>query len=94
MSRRTAHAHSHVSREEERCIDFDAALADYVADGDAEGLLCAATAVIGSFVAIEPLRSDTIAELTGCGWEIKDYDDAGRAIRRWFAQMREPGARH
>jgi hypothetical protein len=94
MSRRTAHARLHVSQEEARCIDFDAALANYIAAGDAEGLLCAATAAIGSFVPIDPLRADTIAELTGCGWEIKDYDDAGRAIRRWFTQMREPGARH
>jgi hypothetical protein len=93
MSRRTAYARR-VSQEEERCIDFGAALADYIAGGDAEGLLCAATAVIGTFVPIDPIRADTIAELTSCGWEIKDYDDAGRAIRLWFAQMREPGARH
>jgi hypothetical protein len=93
MSRRTAHARR-ISREEEKCIDFDAALADYIAAGDAEGLLCAATSVIGSFVPIDPMRADTIAELTGRSWEIKDYDDAGRAIRRWFAQMGEPGARH
>jgi|KBSSwiStaDraftv2_1062776.scaffolds.fasta_scaffold61051_5 hypothetical protein len=25
---------------------------------------------------------------------LEDYDDAGRAVRRWFATMAEPGARH
>ena len=93
MPRRAAQALS-FSREEERCADFDAALADYIAGGDTASLLCAATIVIGSFVPIDPMRADTIAELTGCHWEIKDYDDAGRAVRRWYALMEEDGARH
>jgi hypothetical protein len=83
-----------LSREEARCLEFDAALADYIAGGDAEELLCAAILVVGNFGPIDPIRADAIAELTACSWEVTDYDDAGRAVWRWFAQMQEPGARH
>lgn len=83
MTKRTAHARS-ICRDEERCADFDAALADYITGGDVEGLLWAASIVVGSFIPIDPVRADAITELTGCAWEIKDYDDAGRAVRGWF----------
>lgn len=93
MTKRTAQARN-ICRNEERRADFDAALADYIAGGDVEGLLWAASTVVGCFIPIDLVRADAITELTGCGWEIKDYDDAGRAVRRWFTTMWEPGARH
>jgi hypothetical protein len=40
-------------------------------------------------------RAFIIAEVTGtCCETLQDYDDAGRAMRRWFALTVEPGARH
>ena len=82
-------------REAAGAINFDAALDAYCADrGDPEELLAAATLVVGSTIALGPERADAIADLTGTDYELADYDDAGRAIRRWFAQCFEPGARH
>jgi hypothetical protein len=43
---------------------------------------------------IGPQHAKAIAELTGTDCELVDYDDAGRAVRRWFALMDEDGARH
>lgn len=87
-----------------RCIDdldettcaanFDAALEYYAALGDAEELLEAAGMVIGSTIPLDPEHARAIADLTGATCELVDYDDAGRAIRRWFATIAEPGARH
>jgi hypothetical protein len=75
-------------------IDFDAALEAYTFGGDAEALLRAAGNVLGSSIPLDPEHAEAIAELTGCTWMLEDYDDAGRAVRRWFALMGEPGPRH
>ena len=40
------------------------------------------------------MSADAIADLTGSPYVLVDYDDAARAIRRWFAAMWEPGPRH
>jgi hypothetical protein len=94
MTRRTAQAR-HVSREEAGCMDFDAALEAYLEGEDAENLLRATSMVVGSSIELDPERAFIVAELTGTCLEVlQDYDDAGRAVRRWFAQMQEPGARH
>jgi hypothetical protein len=93
MARPTARAR-HISREEADCFDFDAALETYLDGGDAEDLLRAAILVLGSAVPLAPEHAEAIGELTGCTCMLEDYDDAGRAVRRWFALMGEPGARH
>lgn len=86
---------SHIQdRETSGAIDFDAALEAYAFGGDAEDLMRAAGNVLGSTIPLDPERADAIAALTGCPYELVDYDDAGRAVRRWFALMGEPGARH
>ena len=66
----------------------------YLQGVDPEELLRAAGLVVGSTIPLDPERAEYIAELTGTSHEIVDYDDAGRAIRRWFAAIWEPGARH
>jgi hypothetical protein len=83
-----------IDRETAGCIDFDAALEAYLNGGDPEELLRAAGMVIGSIIALDPEHALVLTELTGCTCELVDYDDAGRAVRRWFATMAEPGARH
>jgi len=93
MTRRTP-ARGIADREVAACIDFDCALQDYLERGEAEGLLCAAALVLGSRIPLGPQHAKAIAELTGCGCTLQDYDDAGRAVRRWFAIMAESGARH
>jgi hypothetical protein len=75
-------------------IDFDIALEAFLDGGDPEELLLAANTVLGSDIPLGPEHAETIAELTGCGSVLQDYDDAGRAVRCWFAVMGEPGARH
>jgi hypothetical protein len=50
--------------------------------------------VLGSTIPLDPEHALVIAELTGCSCDLVDYGDAAHAIRRWFATMREPGARH
>jgi hypothetical protein len=70
------------------------ALQDYLAGGAVEDLLRAASSVLVSTIPLDPEHAEAIAELTGCACMLEDYDDAGRAVRRWFAQMEEPGARH
>ena len=93
MSRRT-HA-SYMSCEEADCIAFDLALDAYLDGGDPEDLLGAAYMLVGSAAGLDPERAFIIAELTGtCCETLQDYDDAARAIKRWFALMAEPGARH
>ena len=57
-------------------------------------LLRASALVLGSAVPLDEERAGIIAAVTGCRCEFADYDDAGRAVRRWFAVMGEPGARH
>ena len=81
-------------RETSGAINFDAALEAYLDGGDAEELLEAAGLVLGSTIALAPERADAIADLTGTPYVLADYDDAGRAIRRWFAMTEEDGARH
>jgi len=93
MSRRTA-AHRVDEWETQAAINFDAALEAYATSGDPEELLCAAGMVIGSTIPLDQEHAEAIAELTGTTCELADYDDAGRAVRLWFAIMAEPGARH
>jgi hypothetical protein len=94
MARRTATGR-HVTREEEGCIDFDAEFDAYLEGGDVGALLRASYKVAGSAIEMDPRRAFTLAELTGARDKLLvDYDDAARAIRRWFAQTLEPGARH
>jgi hypothetical protein len=88
MSRRTT-ARRIDDREAAGAIDFDAALEAYLYDGDPEDLLRAAGLVIGSTIPLEPEHAEAIAKLTGTTLELVDYDDAGRAIRRWFDLMDE-----
>ena len=83
-----------LDRETSGATDFDAALEAYFETGDAEELLRAAALVLGSSIPLDEAHADTIAALTGTDCELVDYDDAGRAIRRWFALVAEPGARH
>lgn len=83
-----------IDRETSGAIDFDAALEAYLDGGDPEDLLRAAGMAIGSTIPLDPEHALVLAELTGCAYELVDYDDAGRAVRRWFAHAAEPGARH
>jgi hypothetical protein len=94
MARRTASA-QRTTPEEAACIDFNAALDAYAEGGDAKRLLSAACMVVGNLTEIDPKRAFAVAGLTGvCCDLLVDYDDAGRAVRRWFALMAEPGSRH
>ena len=93
MTRRSA-ARGIADHEVAGCIDFDCALQDYLERGEAEELLSAAALVLGCRIPLGPQHAKAIAELTGTDCDLVDYDDAGRAVRRWFATMAEPGARH
>jgi hypothetical protein len=66
----------------------------YLFGGAPENLLRAAGMVIGSTVPFDAEHALVVQELTGCACELVDYDDAGRAVRRWFALMDEDSARH
>jgi len=92
VTSRTA-ARGIADREVAGCIDFDCALQDYLERGEAEELLCAAALVLGSRIPLGPQHAKGIADLTGTDCELVDCDDAGRAVRRWFALMEEDGAR-
>ena len=49
--------------------------------------------MVGSTIPLDPKVAELVADLTGTSYDVlADYDDAGRAIRRWFATMWEPGA--
>jgi hypothetical protein len=50
--------------------------------------------VIDCALPIDREHAETIFHLTCEPIEIETYADAAHAIRRWFATMREPGARH
>jgi hypothetical protein len=94
MTRRTAQAR-YISHEEAGCIAFDAALDACLGGSDPEDLLRAAYMLVGSAAELDPERAFIIAELTGtCCETLQGYDDAGRAVRRWFALAEEGGARH
>ena len=94
MSRRTA-ASRVDDRDASGAIHFDAALEDYINGDDPEALLQAAGKVIHCNLPIAAEHADRISALTDhLDIEIETYGDAARAIRRWFATMWEPGARH
>ena len=51
--------------------------------------------LVGSNIPLDAEVAEVVTDLTGTsGDELVDYDDAGRAVRRWFALTWEPGARH
>jgi hypothetical protein len=91
---RRASARHLIDREISACVEFDCALVDVATGGDPEELRCAAGLVTGSSIPLDPEHALVVAELTGCTSDLLDYDDAGRAVRRWFALMDEDGARH
>jgi hypothetical protein len=94
MTRRFASRRTH-DRETPDAIDFDAALEAYRNGGNPDELLQAAGRAIDSNLPIAPELADTISRLTDhLDIEIETYGDAARAIRRWFALLGEPGARH
>jgi hypothetical protein len=94
MTRRTA-ARGVLDRETSGTVDFDAALEGYIQGGNREELLRAAGKVFDCNLRIDPKYADTISELIdNLDIEIETYADAAHAIRRWFAAMEEPGARH
>jgi hypothetical protein len=83
------------TRETSVAIDFDTALEVYRNGGGHEELLRAAGQVIDCDLPFAPEHADTISRMTDhLDIEIETYGDAAHAIRRWFFQMREPGARH
>ena len=91
---RTAQARYIDQREESGAVAFDAALEAYLQGAHPEHLLQAAGMVIDCTLPIDRARADLVFGLTCEPIEIETYADAGHAIRRWFATMREPGARH
>ena len=94
MTRRTAQAR-YISREEAVCIAFDAALEAYLDGGDPERLLQVAGMVIDCDLPMHQELADIVCGMTGTfDILIETYGDAAHAIRRWFATMAEPGARH
>lgn len=75
--------------------DFDAALEAYLNGDSQEELMRVAGKVIDCDLPFAPERADALSRLTDhLDIEIETYGDAAHAIRRWFFQMREPGARH
>jgi hypothetical protein len=79
-------------RETQGAIDFDAALEGYACGyDDPEVLLRAAGLVLGSTILIDDEHARAIAELTGAIVKLRSYDDAGRAVQRWFAAKEEAG---
>jgi hypothetical protein len=79
-------------RETQGAIDFDAALEGYACGyDDPEVLLRSAGLVLGSTIPLDPDHARAIAELTGAIVKLATYDDAGRAIQRWFAAKTEAG---
>ena len=84
-----------IDRETSGATDFDSALEAYLNGGGYEELLQAAGKVIDCDLPIAPEHADTISKMTDhLDIEIETYGDAAHAIRRWFAMMGEPGARH
>jgi hypothetical protein len=84
--------HHPSQREAQGAIDFDAALEGYASCyEEPEVLLRAAGLVLGSTIPLDHEHARAIAELTGAFVKLEDYDDAGRAVRRWFAAKATPG---
>ena len=79
-----------IDRAASGAITFDAAIETYMETGDAEDLLEAAAVVLGSDIPLDEEKAHMVALITGCPCMLEDYDDAARAVRRWFAQMAEP----
>jgi hypothetical protein len=81
------------TRETSGKIAFDNALEGYLNGGSHEELLRAAGKIIDCDLPFAQEHADTISKLTDrLDIEIETYGDAAHAIRRWFFQMREPGA--
>jgi hypothetical protein len=84
--------HHPSERETQGAIDFDAALEGYASGyDDPEVLLRAAGLVIGCSIPLDPDHARAITELTGAIVKLVTYDDAGRAVQRWFAAKAEAG---
>jgi hypothetical protein len=84
--------HHPSQRETQGAIDFDAALEGYASGyDDPEVLLRAAGLVLGSTILLDEEHAMAIARLTGAIVKLQDYDDAGRAVQRWFAAKAEAG---
>ena len=82
--------HRPTERETQGAIDFDAALGAYACGwDDPEALLRAAGLVLGSTIPLDDEHAKAIAELTGAIIRLATYDDAGRAVQRWFAAKEE-----
>jgi hypothetical protein len=82
-------------RETQGAIDFDAALEGYAGCYmEPEELLRAAGLVRGSTILLDPEHATATARLTGAIVKLATYDDAGRAVQRWFAAREEAGARY
>jgi hypothetical protein len=82
-------------RETQGAIDFDAALEGYAGCYmDPEDLLRAAGLVRGSTIPLGLDHARAVARLTGTIVKLATYDDAGRAVQRWFAAQDEAGVRH
>jgi hypothetical protein len=86
-------AYHHPSeRETQGAIDFDAALEGYACSYmEPEELLRAAGLVRGCTISLDPDHARAIARLTGAIVKLATYDDAGRAVQRWFASKEEAG---
>jgi hypothetical protein len=81
-------------RETQGAIDFDAALEGWASGYvGPEELLRAAGLVIDSTIPLDPDHAKAIAQLTGAIVKLTTYDDAGRAVRRWFAAREEAGVK-
>jgi hypothetical protein len=79
-------------RESQGAIDFDAALQGYACGYDEpEVLLRSAGLVLGSTIPLDDEHARAIARLTGSIARLATYDDAGRAVQRWFAGKAEAG---
>jgi hypothetical protein len=84
--------HHPTERETQGAINFDAALEGYASSYDPpEVLLRAAGLVLGSTIPLDDEHARAIAQLTGAIVKLATYDDAGRAVQRWFAAKAEVG---
>jgi hypothetical protein len=86
--------HHPSERDTQGAIDFDAALEGYASRYmEPEDLLRAAGLVRGSSIPLDPDHASAVARLTGAIVKLATYDDAGRAVQRWFAAQDEAGVR-
>src|SRR6478672_5049697 len=95
VSHRSNERSRDVRRRLDREATFVGALEAYQHGGSPEAVLQAAGSVIVSNRPIAPEHADTISVVTdNLNIVVETYGDAAHAIRRWFAQMAEPGAGH